>query len=71
MDEKLNWQKKDKLAFTKILDQINDASNQIVQRELNDIASKIESLAKMGLIQDNKKIEEMREQLNLFKKETS
>ena len=67
MNENLKWEKKKKLNFTNLLDKINEASNLVVQRELNDIASKIEGLQKMGLIKDNDAMIKMREQLKNIK----
>ena len=67
MDEKLNWEKKEKLNFTNVLDKISDASNQVVQRELTDIAAKIDGLHKMGFIKDNENLAKMKEQLSKLK----
>ena len=69
MDEKkLNWEKKEKLNFTNILDQINDVSKEIVHRELQDITSKINALHGMGFIKDCdlKKLNKEMEKLNDF-----
>ena len=67
MNEKLKWEKKEKLNFTNILDKVSDVANQVVERELNDIASKIEGLHKMGFIKDNDAVSKMREQLSKIK----
>lgn len=73
MSEKLNWEKKEKLNFTKVLEQIGSLTEQVVCREINDICSKIEVLEKMGFIKENdeqlKKLKEKIKIISTFKKE--
>lgn len=70
--ENLKWKKKERLGLTKILDQIDDLTKQIVCREVSDLTSKIESLHNMGLIKDNKNLDQLKkeiEKLNLSKED--
>ena len=68
----LKWEKKKRLGLTEILDQINDATKQIVFREVSDLTSKIETLKDMGLIKDCEQMEQLKcevKKLNLNKED--
>ena len=56
-NENINWEKKDNLNFTTIINKLNEATDIIVKREINDIKNKIIMLQKMGLIKNDKMIE--------------
>jgi len=64
MDEqKLNWQQKDKPNVTKLLDQINEMTKQVVSRELKEIHAKIDVLHQIGLIKDDEAVRKMKDKM--------
>jgi len=62
-EEKLKWQKKDKLNFTKLLEQITNATVKIAEKEMKEINSKIEILHNMGFIKDDEQFQELQRRM--------
>lgn len=59
----LKWEQKRKLNFTKLLEQIEDVSKTIINREISGLGQKIETLNRMGLIKDQKTMNELRKKM--------
>jgi len=61
-EEKLKWQKTQKIGFKELIDNLNKLTNTLIKRELDDAMNKIEVLEKMGYIdKDNKDLIELKE----------
>ena len=70
MSENINWERKKELNFTKLLNKVEGLTKQLMGREINSIKSKIEVLAKMGLISnDSEQYKEMESKLKDLKLE--
>lgn len=65
--ENLEWQKRDNLNFTNILDQIGDLTKIIVNRELDDINGRLVALQRMGFIKDKKTMCQLQKRISSFK----
>lgn len=61
--EKLNWEKKQRFNFAKVIDQVNNLSKEVILRDLKDAVSKVEMLHTMGFIKDDEQIKKMREKV--------
>lgn len=62
MSEKLSWEKREHRK-SELAERLESLVNDVVVVELNDINSKIESLCTMGVLQNNDKLNELRERM--------
>lgn len=65
----LEWKQKQQLGIDKITTEFGNATKEIIRRELEDTASKINMLHKMGLIKDNSQMELLRKKMAELKLE--
>lgn len=70
MSENLEWKKKDKLNLSQIIDQISDLTKVVVNRELDEINSKMFALQRMGIIKDKRTMCCLQKRIDEFKKKS-
>lgn len=64
----VNWERRERLNISKIGDEIEKLSKEVVNRQVADINNQIQMLQRMGLVKDNEKfnaLQEKMKQLNL------
>ena len=61
--EELSWEYKEKFNFTKITEQLKEATKQLIIKELSNINSQIDGLHKMGLIKDTPEFLELQNKM--------
>ena len=49
-DEKLKWEKRNKLGYGDLVENLNKMANLIVKKELDDVMGKLDTLKNMGVI---------------------
>ena len=68
MDENLKWEKKEKLNFTKLIDQVGDITKMVAKRELDAINGQILALQRMGCIKDPKQVNKLQNEVNYIRR---
>jgi hypothetical protein len=69
MSEELQWKKK--TGKSEFIENLERLMHDVVLIEIKEINSKIESLCSMGVIKDDKQIQELREKMKLVDKKMS
>ena len=70
-EEKLKWEKTNKLGYGDMVKNLNKLTNVIVKKELNDVMGKLNTLKSMGVIgEDNEALAKLKEKFsNIMKAE--
>jgi hypothetical protein len=67
-EQELNWEKKDRIGLVELTDKLKELTNEVVKKEVFDIARKFAVLQRMGIISgDNEKLKEINEKLKNLK----
>lgn len=63
MKEELEWKVRSSRHRSELVNDLERLMQNVVMTQVQEINSKIESLCQMGVIQDNEKIQELREKM--------
>jgi len=63
MNEQIQWEKRDKLKFTEVIDSVNSLAKEYVKKEIKELNGKMEQLVAMGLIKDDGNLKILRDKI--------